>query len=182
MRAFLAIDPPAAVREALTALQARLSCGRRMDPDTFHLTLAFLGEITDAQAEAVHDGLSARQLGGAVVHVRGVGTSGDPVPTVLWAGVDADDGLIRLHKTVRAVVSQAGLALPRERFRPHVTLARFRGSEGADPRLVRFCADEAGFALPPFAAPALTFYRSELRPTGARHVALADYPLRSPTS
>ncbi|MFN6952073.1 MAG: 2'-5' RNA ligase family protein, partial [Albidovulum sp.] len=44
MRAFVAIPVPEDIRDRLEALQADLSVGRRADSETFHVTLAFLGD------------------------------------------------------------------------------------------------------------------------------------------
>lgn len=176
MRAFLAVDLPDDVRASLVALQRRVPVGRIMAEETLHLTLAFLGDVTDAQAGAVDECVSARHLPGASVEIRGAGTFGEP-PRVLWAGVEPDEGLTHLRKAVRSAVRDAGIDLPRERFRPHVTLARFGGADGADGRIGAFCVAEARFAIPAFTVGGVTLFRSDLGAEGARHTPLAAYPV-----
>ena len=53
MRAFVAIPVPEDIRDRLAALQADLPVGRLADPETFHITLAFLGEEPVERIEAL---------------------------------------------------------------------------------------------------------------------------------
>jgi 2'-5' RNA ligase len=73
----------------------------------------------------------------------------------------------------------AGLVLPRERFRPHVTLARFqRGLRLQDiETLRRFLNTYSGFPAEPFRVAEFSLFQSRLTPDGALHDRLADYPL-----
>lgn len=54
MRAFLAIPMPEHVADDLAALTAHLRTGRAVASDDMHLTLAFLGDVTLAQLDALH--------------------------------------------------------------------------------------------------------------------------------
>ena len=71
-------------------------------------------------------------------------------PAVL-AVAATGDGLAPLHAKVMRLAREAGLALPRERFRPHVTIARFPREMGPKDRvrLEEFLALNGTFALPP---------------------------------
>jgi 2'-5' RNA ligase len=82
-----------------------------------------------------------------------------------------------LHTSVAKAVRRAGVKLASRRFVPHVTLARFRGQEGTGPDLARFIKANAGLSLPPEPVTRFTLYASTLRPGGARHEVLAEYPL-----
>jgi len=86
--------------------------------------------------------------------------------------------MIRLRKKVRAAARGAGIDLPRERFRPHVTLARFSRSKPVDMgRLTAFLGAYGGFRAGPFAVDRFCLYRSTLTPEGPVYDVLADYPL-----
>ncbi len=179
MRAFVAIDMPDDVREALETVQAELPVGRLMAPETFHLTLAFLDDQPPAVLEAVHDGLAALEAAPFELQLRGVDVFGGARPRVLWAGAGATPPLAALRERVRRAVLAAGVDLPRERFRPHVTLARFghRLDRGEAARLAGFLADLGAASLPGFRVEAFQLYRSSLGPGGAVHEVLAEYPL-----
>ncbi|MBA3744998.1 RNA 2',3'-cyclic phosphodiesterase [Sporichthya sp.] len=137
MRLFVSISPPA---EALDALDAELGPTRSVAPhglrwtrpEQWHLTLAFLGEVPDADVPALTDGLAAA-VGEAPISLRlaGGGCFGD---RVLWVGLAGDVHALRtLAESTGGAAAQAGVALEDAAFRPHLTLAR-AGKERADLR------------------------------------------------
>ena len=179
MRLFVALPLPGAVTGALQDLQDALGQGRPVPAENMHLTLAFLDEQTPLVAEAVHEELEGIARAGFVLRLRGLGTFGAAAPTVVFAGVEPCEALTGLRDAVHRAARAAGVTLPRERFRPHVTLARFgKGRAGPMPdRLARFMEAHATFAPEPFAVTRFGLYRSHLARDGATHDLLADYPL-----
>jgi 2'-5' RNA ligase len=178
MRAFVALDLPMPAVAALERVQAALPAGRPVPSENLHLTLAFLGEVAEATLEEVHFALEALRLPGFEIVLAGLGMFGGP-PASVHAVAEPAPGLVRLHAAVRRAVEGAGLALPRERFRPHVTIARLSRAPGPDTRarLEAFVAADAGFVLPPFAVTGFGLWRSTLTSGGAIHEALAVYRL-----
>lgn len=175
MRLFVAAELPEHVRDALAAW-ARGALGRReqlrrIDPDALHLTLCFLGEQPPAAVGVVAGALEACAELLAAVDELAVGP---PVwlppqrPRVLAVEISDPLGTLReLHAALALALEDAlGWERRRERFRPHVTLARMRpGSQRAR-------------ELPPtpalrFAPVAATLLRSTLHPDGARYDPLA---------
>lgn len=179
IRAFIGLDLPEGHRDALERLQADLPLGRAAPPENFHLTLAFLGEQPEDLLEEVHLGLEAMQAPAVEVTIAGLDTFGRGAPTVVFAAVNNAPALSHLRDKVRNVARAAGLDLPRERFRPHVTLARIDRDPSADQwaRLGGWFARHGSFALPAFRAGEVTLFRSTLTRHGAVHDPLAVYPL-----
>ena len=180
MRAFVAIDLPPDWATALTHLQARLGVGRPVDPDAFHVTLAFLGEdVADEQLEAFHDGAAALRLQPFDLEIRGLTAEGAASPAVVTADVVPSEPLNVLQGRVATAARRAGITLERRRFRPHVTILRFRRrlEPGALDRLRRGLEAEARFRLDPFTVRGFTLYRSTLTHDGPVHEDLARYPL-----
>ncbi len=179
MRSFVAVELPEGLLGPLLRLQAGLP-GRPVPEDNLHLTLAFLGDLAEPELEALHEALAARSLEACELAVTGIVPFGGRAAKLIAAEVAPTEGLHDLHRTVRAAAREAGIDLPRERFRPHVTLTRFRGA-GPDPaeaaRLDRAMAEQAGLHLPTEWAAAVVLVGSTLRPEGARHEVLARYPL-----
>ena len=122
-----------------------------------------------------------RRLKGAAFDLRiaGVGTFGGRLPKVLWAGVAECPELAALHGRVRAACVRAGVALRRERFRPHVTLARLgqHVPAGELERVAGFLAHHARFEAPVFRVEEVVLFESVLHPEGAEHRVLEGYPL-----
>lgn len=178
MRAFVAIDLPDPVLNALEALQEQMPLGRPVEPEQMHLTLAFLDEQPDDLIQAAHEALEGLRFPAFEMQLSGLGTFGSREPTVLWAGVRDATQVKALHDRVHSALHGAGLPLERRRFRPHVTLARFGPSEPADhERLGRFLSRWEAFPSPPFRVEDFALWRSTLRPKGAIHDELARYPL-----
>jgi 2'-5' RNA ligase len=175
MRLFAAADLPADVRLPLAAWAAASAdvCPglRPVAEERLHLTLVFLGQRPDSEAE----GLASRVGGcadGAVDVALGETLWLAPRrPHVLTIALrDASGALLALQ----ARVADA-LGVHEDRaYRPHVTVARVRKGERIRPSEVELPpAPEASFGLE-----ALALYRSHLGPS-PRYEALARVPLRS---
>ena len=178
MRAFVALELPEAHLAPVTRLQAGLSVGRVVPEENLHLTLAFLGDIGEAAAMAAAEGLAALTMPPVPLELAGLDVFGGRRPAVLVIRA-AGAGLERLHDKVARAVRRAGVTLPRERFRPHVTIARFRRemSPRDQARLGEFLALNGTFALDPEPADTVTLYRSHLREEGVIHEPLAEVAL-----
>jgi 2'-5' RNA ligase len=187
MRLFTAIDLTGEARSAIGAEQARIRHAmahqdralRWVRPEHMHLTLVFLGEVADADVAAATEAMAGElNLAPFTVVFGGLGTfPPDRPPRVLWIGV-AQGGreTIELERVVRKRLADAGLSVDNRPYHPHLTLARWRESRGADRRIV------AGG--PPVVASvpvrAATLYESRLGPDGPTYVPRAGLVLRAP--
>jgi 2'-5' RNA ligase len=181
MRLFIGIGVPDPAAGALARVQADLRVGRHVDPETFHLTLAFLGDQSVATAEAVHAELLRIDLPEFEMRIRGLDVVGARDPRLVYAGVEKTTELTALREKVRGAARAAEVELPRERFRPHVTLARFKESLPRHKldKLGAFLEQHGDLSLPPLPVEQFTFFRSHLSQGGATYEVLADYPLRA---
>lgn len=178
MRAFVALDLPEPLLGPLTRLQAGLGVGRVVPEENLHLTLAFLGDVSEDMAHDVAEGLASTRLGGVTLALAGLAPFGGRRPAVL--AVEASGpGLEVLQGKVMRIAREAGVPLARERFRPHVTLARFPRELGAkdQARLGEFLALNGAFSLPPEPALSVSLIRSHLSQDGAWYEPLATVPL-----
>jgi 2'-5' RNA ligase len=132
VRLFVAGYPPAPVVEHLAEQSARLHtvrAGARVArTDTWHVTLAFLGELPEERLVDVAYAVDLAATGAAVaptLSVSGGGTFGRGRSTVLWAGLTgAVPELLSLAGAVRRALGRARLPYDRRPARPHLTLAR----------------------------------------------------------
>ncbi len=178
MRAFVGLPLDEAAVAALMPVQDALRQGRPVDEENLHLTLAFLDDQPEAALAELHAALERLRAPPVEITFEGIEARGGRRPALVWATVARSEGLLALHAQVRGAARRAGIDLPRERFRPHVTLARFARSRPADTgRLATFLSHHGGFRAGPFAARCVALYRSTLTPAGPLYEVLADYPL-----
>jgi 2'-5' RNA ligase len=176
MRVFVALPMPgtvvsqlAAVQQALTEVAECNATALRLVPEhQFHITLAFLGEIAEAQLPAVisaSEDVARRVAAFQVSATRLVVLPSAQRPRVIGVALDAtDDSLLRAVALLHASLRQAGFALEQRAFRAHVTLARLKaaGRMFLQPEL-----SEAQVA--PFICAKVTVFQSELSHAGAHY-------------
>jgi 2'-5' RNA ligase len=132
MRMFIALLLPEAVKADLAEyLEPRQEAGpdlRWTVPEQWHLTLAFLPEVTDRHADELVERCERAALRRRSLDLRLSGAGAFPHPghaKVLWAGVEhAGEELMRLAGGVRAAGSKSGIEVGGGKFHPHLTLAR----------------------------------------------------------
>lgn len=188
MRAFLAVPPDPAwverTRDLLESLRPRLPQASWTRPEAWHLTLKFLGEISEGAAGEFAEGIEAEIGRTSCGGLR----SGGPLllpprgrPRVLGVGFSKSRALEALAGLARAADAAGrgiGVAPERRDFRPHVTLARLR--ESWPPAAIETFLREAGaHAFPEWGVRRCILYRSELHPAGAVHVPVREWELEA---
>lgn len=176
MRTFIALELPSAFSGELAGCARQLASvvsGRFMKRETYHVTLAFLGEIDEAESHRIMDALDAACAGSRPIPLRaeGLGTFGKPRDATLWLALARTDALMELAARLRAELEARRIPYDRKAFRPHITLARRA-------RIPREAHLEAVFPSPA-AACAVTFFRSILGEKGATYKPLYTVALGS---
>ena len=176
MRLFVALSLPAEVRERLDMLGNGLPGARWVAPENLHLTLRFVGEVDSGQARDLDDTLSAIDAPGFELTLQGLATFGDGLKLrSLYAGVTPNPALAHLQAKVESAVVRAGLPAERRKFRPHVTLARFKGDPG--PKLGHYLEERGLLRIGPFAINDFVLYSSLLGAEGPHYTEEVAYDL-----
>lgn len=190
MRAFIAVDLPEAIKAAIAeeqrALRSAFPSSSRHDdirwtrPEGIHLTLKFLGEISDKQTVQVSRALEALgSFESFFVEVKAFGFFPDARrPRVFWVGVQASPVLAQLAERVDAAMEQLGFAPEGRTFSPHLTLARFKAPK-PQPELLAALEPRRGFSLGRFQVSEFFLFESKLSPQGAQYRRLARFPRSS---
>lgn len=179
IRSFVGLAVDDALSATLEGAQTGLTFGTIVQPENFHLTLAFLGEHSDAVLEEVHHEL-ARIRGDALdLSVQSLGVFGGASPRVLFAEVIPNPGLTDLRRKVRSAVRTAGIELDHKRFHPHITLARFgKGLLPAEAaQLDVLIAKRIRGVKGRLKTAHFVLYESRLSRNGPVYDVLAEYPL-----
>src|SRR5947199_1188140 len=107
-RTFIALESNESLQGHLSGIirqmASQLSSPRWVDPAGIHLTLAFLGELSDEQlVEAMQAAeLAAREVPSFDYRLSQPGVFGSPrQPRVIWIGIDEPTGrLLQLHQVL----------------------------------------------------------------------------------
>lgn len=123
-RLFFALWPTAELAARMHALaRSSVRRGRVIPAEKLHVTLAFLGELSDegrAAASAAGDRVSGEAFELSLSQLGCWRRRG-----IAWLGTDeTPEALLRLHQSLGLALDEAGLPTERRPFRPHVTLAR----------------------------------------------------------
>lgn len=129
MRLFIAAELPETMREALAETSAALrDCvhGRYVASDSFHVTLAFLGEVPGARVPELQDALETACASHRAfpAELGELGSFGKRSKATLWQGFRDPAPFAALAKDVRASLSRIGFEFDAKPFRPHITLMR----------------------------------------------------------
>lgn len=191
VRSFVAIELPEAVKlrlaEVQDQLKSRKSAAKWVAPQSIHLTLQFLGNITVSSIPDITRVIS--EAADAEVpfelSVRGLGVFPDPRRVrVVWVGLEGElDPLIGIQKRLSSGLQTLGFVPEARPFTPHLTLARIRDDASPNDReavgrLVGATAFDAGS----FTVESISLMKSQLTRQGAIYSRLADIPLAHPQS
>ena len=183
MRLYLAVHPDERFRAALATRLDQvqsLVAAAWTRPETWHLTLQFLGEWPETRAAALVEALGTMETSGPVPLVPGgLGVFPSEGPArVLFLHLDGGASLAALAAVARATVGRIWPDGPQDTrpLRAHLTLARVRRQ--LDPGHLNLMYELDLGGLPPFTAERFALVSSVLSTGGARHVERATWPLR----
>ncbi|NOX38064.1 MAG: RNA 2',3'-cyclic phosphodiesterase [Calditrichaeota bacterium] len=154
-------------------------------PETIHLTLKFLGNITRDQLEQVQQVVESVVRGEGAFELESAELGAFPSldrPRVFWVGLagNGQQQLMALQKKLESALAQIGFPEEARPFKPHLTLGRVKSSR----QLTQVIGKIKSTAFPNIAFPVkeVLIMRSELRPDGARYSVLKSFPLQERAS
>jgi 2'-5' RNA ligase len=191
MRLFIALDINPDIRKRITAFRDQMRQlapdVRWVNPETFHVTLQFLGESKNLDEIQ----LALQQVKSPPVQIafRSAGFFPAPkAPRVFWIGIDADDHLQHLVAQVGRAMQPLGFERDDGPYKPHLTLARSGSGrplpvagERSAPGLQRVRDQLATLPPPDFGtmtAHEFYLYESHLSAAGPRYEKRSACPLR----
>jgi RNA 2',3'-cyclic 3'-phosphodiesterase len=177
IRAFLGLPLPPHIRGALQVQQFLMPLSRKVEPDSFHLTLVFLGDCSEAALEAAHDGFSALREPGFPLTLQGFGLFGKEKPHCAWAGVGPAPPLLHLQTKVEGIARRAGCPVEGRKYLPHVTLGRFPPPVEADKLRLERAVATTRFSAGPWEVGEMVLWQSHAGKKGRWYGELARYPL-----
>jgi len=182
MRTFIAIELPGGVEDALQALSGRLRrSGVRatwVKRGRMHLTLRFLGEVSDDRLARLREVLARRYRGLAHFTLQVSGTGAFPnarKPSVVWAGAGPlGGGLAEAQAIAEEAARGIGLRAEKRPFHPHLTIARIKDPDRAG-SLVPLLVQERDFDGGSISVSSVSLFSSQLTPNGPIYDRLQEF-------
>ena len=175
-RLFTGLEIPTNLANDLAMLQSGLPGARWVDPGDFHITLAFLGDVSRDTANEAHHLLSRLDKPELDLRIVGLDTWGSKRTTSVFARVASDRALSELQAAHVSILRRLGVPQEKRRFQPHVTVARTGRCEAKD--LARFMGRAAGYMSEAFTATRFLLYSARDSVGGGPYVAEQSYALR----
>ncbi len=176
MRLFVAIALPQDLRDRLEGLRDGLPGAKWVAAENLHLTLRFIGEADGGECHDIDAALAGLRFESFPLQIEGLGHFGEGRRLrALWAGVAPNPDLERLQGKIERALQSAGMEPSKRKYKPHVTLARFKSGPG--PRLHSFIAAHGLFRAAPFEVTEFTLFSSYLAQQGAIYTPELSYPL-----
>ncbi|GAC1568822.1 MAG: RNA 2',3'-cyclic phosphodiesterase [Ktedonobacteraceae bacterium] len=188
-RTFVALEMHEAMQRVLGLIIERaaqsLSALRWVDPAGIHLTLAFLGELDEAQLASAKDAAraAAQDFPSFEYRLSGLGVFGSPLqPRVIWIGIeDQPTGrlhgspLQQLHRALSRELERRNFEIEKRPFSPHLTLVRVKqplspAEQQALQRLLH--TNQAAVTSTLYRVNHLNVMQSELSRAGAKYTVL----------
>ncbi len=185
MRAFIGMALPQEVRESLGALQRELAKTggdvKWVEPKNLHLTLKFLGEMSEEQCQTLEQILKTVAQHHAACSLSLGALGAFPTlnaPRVIWVDVvEGKQAVEELAQAIEQASRTVGLIGEARPFAAHITLGRVRSPRGHEALVnaLRFISWQ-----PPSAwrADRISLYQSRLGSGGPTYTVLTDVPLR----
>ncbi len=174
-RLFTAVEIPPEIGQTLSGLRGGLPGARWIDPENYHLTLRFIGDIDDAMARDIESLLGAVQQAPFDLQFDGLQSFGGRRPRTVVATAAATPPLTELQAEHERLMQRVGLTPEGRKYTPHVTLARLRDSSSR--QVADYLALRQPYRSPPFRVDRFVLFSSRASVGGGPYVVEAAYPL-----
>lgn len=174
-RLFTALELPPDICARLSALRGGLRSARWIDPENYHVTLRFIGDIDDRTADEVVAALDRVRARNVTVRLSGLGAFGSKKPHSVWARVEPNPALMELQADLERALQRIGLPAEGRKFTPHVTVGRLKGANPGD--VAAWLSIRGDFEAPSFTASRFVLMSSKSSVGGGPYVTEEAFPL-----
>jgi 2'-5' RNA ligase len=174
-RLFTGVEIPPDVGQALASLRGGLPGARWVDPENYHLTLRFIGDVDDMIAGEVASMLGRVKRGAFELRMDGLTSFGGRKPRAVVATVAGAQALVEVQAEHERLMQRIGLEPEGRKYTPHVTLARLRDSSSRD--VAEYLSARGYFRTAAFQVSRFVLFSSRASTGGGPYIVEAAYPL-----
>jgi 2'-5' RNA ligase len=175
-RLFTGIEIPPDVALNLSLIRGGLHGARWIDPENYHVTLRFIGDVEVPVAREIVPALAQADRAPFTLRITGLSSFGGRKPRALIATVEPDAPLMDLQAEHERLMRRLGLAAEGRKFTPHVTLARLRDTSSL--AVAAWLSQRGYFAPLTVPVSRVVLYSSRASTGGGPYVVEQAYPLR----
>lgn len=176
-RLFTGLEIPPEICRTLSGLRGGLPGARWIDPENYHLTLRFIGDIDGASASEIASVLLRVNRKPFEVTLRGLSSFGGKKPRAVVASVEPSGPLVELQAELERLMQRCGLDPEGRKFTPHVTLARLRDASNQD--VANYLSIRGYFPNTMFTAERFVLFSSRASIGGGPYVVEDSYALNA---
>ena len=177
-RLFTGLEIPADVAQTLSFLRGGLPGARWIDPENYHLTLRFIGDIERGLADDVASMLGRVGREPFEIRLEGLSSFGGRKPRAVVASVAPMPALLDLQAEHERLLQRVGLDPEGRKYTPHVTLARLR--ETSSQQVADYLSARGSFRSLPFRVERFVLFSSRASTGGGPYVVEEAFPLTAP--
>ena len=174
-RIFTGLELPTEVAQSLATLRGGLPGARWIDPEDYHLTLRFIGDVDDVVAREVASLLGKISRPPLELRFDGLSSFGGRRPRAVIVTLAQTPALMELQAEHERLMQRVGLEPEGRKFTPHVTLARLRDSSSR--QVADYLATRPFLESLPFRVSRFVLFSSRASVGGGPYVVEAAYPL-----
>lgn len=174
-RLFTGLEIPPDISQSLSMLRGGLPGGRWVDPENYHVTLRFIGDIDDDVAREIAGSLERIDRQPFEVTLQGLSSFGGKKPRAVVACVAPTRPLMELQAEHERLMRRFGLEPEGRKFIPHVTLARLRDASSRD--VADYLSVRGYFPAKRFVASRFVLFSSRASVGGGPYVVEDSYGL-----
>ena len=174
-RLFTGLEIPAAWVDDLSMLRGGLPGARWIDPENYHMTLRFIGDVDDALAGDIASLLGQVRRRGFEWRLDGLASFGGRKPRAVVAQAAPSPAMMELQAEHERLMQRVGLDPEGRKFTPHVTLARLRDSSSRD--VAEYLSTRGPLFGSSFKVSRFVLFSARASVGGGPYVIEADYPL-----
>ena len=174
-RLFTGLEIPAALGQSLSLLRGGLPGARWIDPENYHVTLRFIGDVDDETAHEIAWMLGKVRRKDFELRLDGLSAFGGRKPRAIVATVAPSPSVMELQAEHERLMQRVGLDPEGRKYTPHVTLARLRDSSSFE--VAEYLSARGAFRAPPFKVSRFVLFSARASVGGGPYVVEAAYPL-----
>jgi len=176
-RLFTGLEIPPQVAQSLAMMRGGLPGARWIDPENYHLTLRFIGDIDDGLARDIASLLGGVQRAPFELRLDGLSSFGGRKPRALVAAAVPVAPLMDLHAEHERLLQRLGLEPEGRKYMPHVALARLRDSSSR--QVADYLAARGYFRFLRFEVSRFVLFSARSQGGGPPYLTEATYELRN---